>query len=262
MDKTKLVLPGAIIIAGLLIGGAIIFVNKPKTADTSATAQNSNPPASLDISAVSSSDHIMGDPNAPFVFVEYSDLQCPYCQAFHPTMHQVLTENSGKVAWVFRQFPLTSIHQYAEALAEGSECANELGGNDGFWKFADSVYGAKTLPTPAAAAKLAGLDATKFGACLSSGKYADKVGKSGAEATSAGGRGTPFTIIVMKQAMSAATIASIKSLNAQILAQLQPGSPDILAVSADSTKLELGGALPYDLMTQVIKIVAGSYPIK
>lgn len=86
-------------------------------------------------------DHIRGDANAEVIVIEYSDLECPFCQRFHPEMQSVLENYDGSVAWVYRHLPLEAIHPMAIPLAEGSECAAELGGNDAFWEYIDYIFG-------------------------------------------------------------------------------------------------------------------------
>jgi protein-disulfide isomerase len=90
-------------------------------------------------------DHLQGATDAPVVVLEYSDLQCPYCKRFHDTMNQVMEKygTEKKVAWAYRHFPILSNHPDAAKVAEASECAAELGGNDAFWKFLDEVFAAQ-----------------------------------------------------------------------------------------------------------------------
>ncbi len=91
---------------------------------------------------VTSSDHIFGDVNAPVKVVFYSDLECPFCKSFHETMTQIMNSSygkDGKVAWVYRHFPLKQLHSKAPKEAEAAECAAELGGNDAFWKFINKI---------------------------------------------------------------------------------------------------------------------------
>lgn len=98
--------------------------------------------AKLDkISPVSAADHIRGDINAPVKIIQYSDIDCPFCKRFHGTMQEVMDSygKDGKVAWVMRHFPLTQLHPDAFNKAEASECVAELGGNDKFWKFVDTL---------------------------------------------------------------------------------------------------------------------------
>src|SRR3989344_1224206 len=143
------------------------------------TNPNPNQPTVGTVVPANKDEHIKGSPNADIVLIEYSDLECPYCSRFHPTMQQVLQAYGDKVAWVYRHFPLNSIHPGAQKKAEAAECVTELGGNDKFWKFADLVF-AKSAETSASAvlvtdlkgfATQAGVDGDKFQTCLDSGKY-------------------------------------------------------------------------------------------
>jgi protein-disulfide isomerase len=92
------------------------------------------------IPPVSEADHMMGNSSAQVYLIEYSDLQCPYCQKFHPTATQI-KEEYDQLAWVYRHFPLDSIHPKARPAALASECVTELGGNEAFWKFVGEVFG-------------------------------------------------------------------------------------------------------------------------
>jgi protein-disulfide isomerase len=109
---------------------------------------------------------------------------------------------SGKVAWVYRDFPIAQLHPRSEKESEATECANELGGPTVFWKYLDEVY--TTTPSnngldPAELPKIAadvGLNVSAFNSCLSSGKYSQKVEADYQDAIKAGGTGTPFSVLV------------------------------------------------------------------
>src|SRR3989344_6274822 len=122
--KTSLTIPLAII-AGGIIGAVAVYVSMPKNPETNA----GNPAL---VRPVSASDHILGNPTAPVVIIEYSDFDCDFCRGFHDTLHQIIVDEaaSGNVAWVFRQFPLSEIHPNARAHARASECAASVAGND------------------------------------------------------------------------------------------------------------------------------------
>jgi len=96
-------------------------------------------PPVTDVPALGDGDHLSGSIDAPVVLIEYSDLQCPFCKSFHPTIKQVLGKYGDKVAWAYRHFPLEALHPSARPLAEGSECADQLGGNVKFWEYIDYV---------------------------------------------------------------------------------------------------------------------------
>lgn len=137
-------------------------------------------------------DHIRGSEKADLFVIEYSDFECPFCQRHHPTMQQLVKDYDGKVAWVYRHFPL-SFHQNAEPAAIASECANELGGNDAFWQFADLIF-AKGFDF-AAHAKEIGLNEAKFKACVDSGKFKQFVQDQMNGGSQAGVDGTPGNIV-------------------------------------------------------------------
>lgn len=235
MQKESLAVPISIVIAAGLIAGAI-YLNGGKAApvakNTDTSAQVETKP---DIEPVGENDHILGDPNAPIIIVEYSDYDCPYCDIFHETMKKIVAEYgpSSKVAWVFRHFPIPQLHPNAPKISEAAECVAELGGNDAFWKFSDAVFGAKIVDpekkivefTDMAKipgfAKAAGVDEKAFNDCLSSGKYTKFVSDSIVAAQKAGGRGTPYPIIIAGDQFAALAGAEpYESVKAQIDALL------------------------------------------
>ncbi len=93
------------------------------------------------IDPVTETDHYFGSKDAEIVIIEYSDLECPYCARFHTTMHQVVEDYDGKVAWVYRHLPLESIiHPNAYNKALAAECVAGLGNNDKYWKYIDNIF--------------------------------------------------------------------------------------------------------------------------
>lgn len=155
-----------------------------------------------DMPKISKDDHVRGDRNARIALVEYSDTECPFCKRFHPTAQQVLDVYNGKVSWVYRHYPLP-FHANAQKQAEAAECANELGGNDAFWKYLDAVYDRTTSNgTGFALDKLVplavelGLNQGKFQTCLDSGRYAAHVKEDMNGGSKAGVTGTPGNILL------------------------------------------------------------------
>ena len=208
--------PNAVILSGILIAGAIFFTNKGNMVP-SVTVNNKLPTSMAPLNLfgnqsvlnkmrpVSSTEHVRGNINAKVVIVEYSDPECPFCKSFHQTMKRLMDEyGSEKLAWVYRQFPLAGLHPKAEKEAEASECANELGGNEAFWKYIDRVYEITTSNNTLDEAKLpeiakfVGLNVENFNSCLSSGRYKQKIADDIKNATDTGARGTPWSIIVVK----------------------------------------------------------------
>lgn len=202
----KLIIPIAIIAAGLLVAGAIVITKMYPTSDT-ATNDSVKTAKDIKIRPISSDDHILGNPEAEIVIVEYSDTECPFCKAFHSTLQSVIDEygKDGKVAWVYRHFPISQLHSKAQKEAEATECATELGGKSMFWDYINRLYAITPSNDGLDPAKLVTiatdlkLDKAAFETCLSSGKYKDRVQKDYDEAIAAGARGTPHSIILTKR---------------------------------------------------------------
>lgn len=200
-----LTVPVAIIVAGILIAGAIIFAvgykNSPSKGADSGNARDS----SGDIEAmkpVDENDHILGDIKASVKIVEFSDTECPFCKRFHVTMQDATKEYGDKVAWVYRHFPLDAIHSRARKEAEATECAAALGGNEKFWVYIDRLFEVtpanngldpEELPK---IAEFAGLDKSEFKKCLDGGKYAQAVEDDYQDGLASGVQGTPHSIVI------------------------------------------------------------------
>lgn len=154
------------------------------------------------ISQVTEADHVRGSREAKVFLIEYSDLECPFCQRFHLTAQQAVDEYDGQVAWVYRHFPLDQIHSKADKEAEAVECAAEQGGNDGFWAYIDKIFevtpsnnGLDLDDLPSLASQV-GLDGGILESCLDSGKYKDHVESDYQSGLTAGVTGTPGSFIV------------------------------------------------------------------
>jgi len=213
--------PVAIVIAGALIAVAVYFGGRvpagqpPENDDVVAAPEEAAEVAGAvigDIRPVGEADHVRGAAGARVTVIEYSDLECPFCKRFHPTAQQLTQEYPNDVRWVFRHFPLEQLHQQAAKEAEATECAGEQGK---FWEMLDKIFEVtpsnngldlNTLPTLATQVGVANMQ--QFQSCLDTGKYADHVAKDVADAEAAGGRGTPYSVIIgpngEKEALSGA----------------------------------------------------------
>ncbi|HTK59605.1 MAG TPA: thioredoxin domain-containing protein [Candidatus Baltobacteraceae bacterium] len=175
------------------------------SAPTQPADPSAQPPAGEavgDVAPVTDQDHIRGNKNAKVTLIEYSDFQCPFCSRFHPTLVQLLNEYKNDVRWVYRHFPLSSIHPYAQKAAEASECASEQGK---FWEMADTFFSTQDSwsSTGLDQAKMNSLaqqagvkDIKKFETCVTSGKMAARVASDLASGEAAGVTGTPGSIVL------------------------------------------------------------------
>ena len=214
-QTNQYLIPGAIVLAGMMIGIGIYFSGRVSMQNlagpTSNAAPLQAPPPTTNIAAVreiTNADHIKGNPNAPVVIVEYSDYECPFCKRFHGTMNNIMQKygKTGEVAWVYRHFPLDQLHpKNARKVASAAECVAEQGGNDAFWKFTDGFMAVTpsndrtdlTTVLPQLYKEVE-VNQTKVEKCIASGKYDQHVQDDIDNAFVTGGRGTPWSIVIAK----------------------------------------------------------------
>ncbi|HXK52907.1 DsbA family protein [Candidatus Nomurabacteria bacterium] len=189
-------LMGLLVIASFVIG---MLWTKTKTP----SAPQGQQAAAVDDKTIRSvlelndSDHVRGKADSDLVLIEYSDFSCPYCQSYHPNVKAAI-EQAGDVAYVYRHFPLPSIHPNAQKQAEASECAAKIGGNEAFWKYADAIFSTKsgTQEQLITLALEQGLDEGSFTSCLTSGETAKKVSSDQENGLKIGIRGTPSSFVI------------------------------------------------------------------
>ena len=128
---------------------------EPTTGQTITASENGELKAG-EMKPVDESDYILGNPNAQVLVVEYSDYDCPFCKQFHNTMHQIMDEYgvTGRVAWVYRQFPIGQLHPNAPKISEAALCVGDIGGNDAFWSFSDLIFDERDIDVPTNVTKL------------------------------------------------------------------------------------------------------------
>lgn len=192
-------IPLAICIGGIIVAIAVYVT--VRNSEPSTASGTGNP--SL-VRPVDSTDHILGNPSAPVKIIEYSDFDCSFCKEFDATLHQLISDKgaSGQVAWVYRQYPLTQLHPNALTHAEAAACAAKVGGNDAFWKFAETLF-ANQPADPATYGSIAqdvGVPTDAFASC-----YADaattvlpRIEEDSQNAKDVGARGTPYSLIVVE----------------------------------------------------------------
>jgi protein-disulfide isomerase len=140
-------------------------------------------------------DPSQGPANAPVTIIEFSDFQCPFCLRVMPTLKRVRETYGDKVRIVWKDFPLTSIHPQAFKAAEAGNCAREQGK---FWEYHDQLFANQQALQPEYLKKYAadaGLDASKFNACLDTARYSDRVQEQMGIGTGLGVGSTPSMFI-------------------------------------------------------------------
>lgn len=178
--------------------GRVAGVQANNTNDNAPAAQPPTQEAG-EVAPLVDDDHVRGDRKARILLIEYSDFQCPYCQRFHPTAKQVLATYKNDLAWVYRHFPLDSIHPLARNAAYAVECAYQQGKDEAFWQFADKLFevtpaiGEEELPKLATSV---GLDENKLTECMKTDAAKERIERDLASGTKAGITGTPGNILL------------------------------------------------------------------
>ncbi len=125
-ERTKQIVTWSIV--GLVVVGIVALIIASRGPAGSGSSS---------VAAVTDQDHVQGPRTAKAVVIEYSDLQCPACGAYYPIMKGLQQKYGDKLALVYRHYPLTQLHQYAQLAAQASEAANLQGK---FWEMHDLLF--------------------------------------------------------------------------------------------------------------------------
>jgi protein-disulfide isomerase len=140
-------------------------------------------------------DPLMGDRKARLVLVEFSDFQCPFCARFvHETFPEIEKDyiKTGKLKYVFRDFPISSAHKDAFKAALAAGCALDQGK---FWEMHARLFENQTAFTVhnlTQSAEAVGLNKDKFQKCLNNNEYETEVQSDFADGLKAGVNQTPL----------------------------------------------------------------------
>jgi protein-disulfide isomerase len=138
----------------------------------------------------------IGPASAPITIVEFSDYQCPFCGKWYDEVWSRLkTEYGEKVRFVYRDFPLYSLHSEAGPAAEAADCA---GDQNKYFEFHDLLFSNQSNLGRATYEKYAsqiGLDMTKFKDCLTTGKFKAEISSDYEFASNLGVNSTPTFFI-------------------------------------------------------------------
>lgn len=232
------VLPISIIVATLILSGTIFVVgnsinqnitglatvvgnvnvagdNTVPSNDTGNTVpQQPSQPVIVDMKALADNDPVLGKATAPVTIIEFSDFQCPFCGSWESQVMPQLKSyiDAGTVRLIYRDFPLSSIHPYAEPSALASECANEQGK---YWEYHNKLFANQTALDDASLKQYAAdlkLDTAKFNSCFDASKYQTEVDKDFNDGAAVGVTGTPTFFINGQKVVGAQPWASFKSV--------------------------------------------------
>ncbi len=143
-----------------------------------------------------------GDPKAKVTLVEFSDFQCPYCgrnfQQVYPQVYEQYVK-TGKVRYVFLDFPLESMHPFAFKASVAARCA---GAEGKFWEMHDKLFTKQTALAEDALmgyAKELGLNGPSFKECLEGVAHDARIRADMAQGQAAGVTGTPAFLLGLTQ---------------------------------------------------------------
>jgi protein-disulfide isomerase len=144
-----------------------------------------------------------GKADAKVTIVEFSDYQCPFCARYsHSTFPQIERDyiETGRVKYVFRDYPIEAAHPQAFKAHEAVHCAAEQGKRREMHEKVFSSQRAMSVPDLTAHAQTLGLEKSRFEKCLSSGSHSTKVRTAISAGQQAGVRGTPTFFLGLTEA--------------------------------------------------------------
>lgn len=163
-------------------------------------------PANVTITAADTAGfqgYVLGSENAPVTIVEYADFQCPQCENFDaiqwPSVYEQLVA-TGKLRWVYRDWPIDNIHSHTRLASHAAACADEQGK---FWQMKQRLYsyqgswafGTGQMNKFREYAKAVGADPAQWQGCMEAAKYAGRIQASFEEGARLGVNSTPTFLI-------------------------------------------------------------------
>ena len=216
-DPNPYTIPFAIVLAGVIIAGAILFTNNRDVIPTKQVAQvgNAIPPAT-DFKSLEAGAPLLGDPNAPVAIVEFADFQCPFCERFYTDSAKNIIEKyvkTGKAKFIYRDFAF--LGEESNFAAQAARCAGDQGK---YWQYHDYLFEHQNGENEGAFAKehlknfalQIGLNGGEFNNCIDSGKHAQDVANDTEMGRKFGVTGTPTTFINGKLVQGAVPFSQIE----------------------------------------------------
>ena len=159
-----------------------------------------------------------GKTDAKVTIVEFSDYQCPFCARYSNEIFPQIDRDyiqTGRVKYVFRDFPIASIHPQAFKAHEAVHCAGEQAKRREMHERVFANQRAMTEADLDAHARALGLDVAGFQKCLASAVYAAQIRKDLEEGQQSGVTGTPTFFLGLTEANSPTVKAIRRIVGAQ-----------------------------------------------
>ncbi|MBI2172768.1 MAG: DsbA family protein [Candidatus Aenigmarchaeota archaeon] len=147
-----------------------------------------------------------GGAGAEVIIVEYSDFQCPACKAASGISDALVEKYGDSVKFVYKNFPLRSIHPQSQKAAEAAECVKDLGGD--YWAYHDILFQNQNALYPANLKDYASRLGVDIDACLDSGAMYGLVNGDYTEGIQKGVKATP-TFFINSQRVEGSNQAAV-----------------------------------------------------
>jgi protein-disulfide isomerase len=246
LNYAQFILPGAILLAALIISGTLLFT---RNQSSPGTAQIGGAPQGKPVDIkINPDDHVLGNKDSKVTIVVYADFRCPFCERFYTqTEKQLIADyvNTGKARFIFRNFAF--LGPQSTWASEAAECANEQGK---YWEYYNWLFGNQApesdlnFYSKANLTKYAGqvgLGTAQFASCLNSDKYSKRVADDLVSGKAVGVTGTPTLLMIKdKNTFFDAVYISAQMQARQNVIKLANGNMFII------------GAQPYETFKQAI----------
>ena len=204
-SETKLFL-GIIIGTIAIVAAGIFLLSKP--------AGGNKVDSSLLVRADS---HKIATGSGAVTLVEFSDFQCPACGAYHPVVKKIIEEFKADLTFVYRNFPLTTLHKNAQLAAAAAEAA---GKQEKYWEMSDLLFEKQKEWSDAdnardifaGYAKTLGLNVATFTKDIDAGDVKDKISQDIADGNALGISGTPTFYVNAEKIVNPANFAAFEAI--------------------------------------------------
>ena len=253
MSDNNKVVPISIIIAGIIISGSILH-SRDVSWRASDRPEFNNTEEISGISSIRDNEPILGNPKADFIFIEYSDTECPFSLEFSREREKVMGAYGaeGRVAWVYRSVPTTNVTSLLKAIS--LECVAESQENYKYWNYLTRIQSMDILSpedgTPQIemlldSAARENISPDSIEKCIENERHMHRVRENTKEALAEGAKSTPFTVILLPFEIST-------SKRAQITSSLADTPAEMVTIPAKSDRIFLNGFIPAELIGDVL----------
>ena len=210
-------IPFAIVLAGVIIAGAIVFTHRTDSIAAGEKAQVGDAvQVATDYKSLEANAPMLGNPDAPVAIVEFADYQCPFCGRFYQGAAKDIIEKyvkTGKARLYYRDFAF--LGDESNWAAQAARCAGDQGK---YWEYHDYLFshqngeneGAFTKDHLKSFAREVGLNSGEFTTCLDSGKHAQDVISDTEMGRKFGVTGTPTSFVNGKIVQGAVPFSQIE----------------------------------------------------